>query len=79
MSKAASKSVPKPDAPERPNTASFPEGMSVKELIAALRRCPDRDAWVMIKPESGGDMQRVTGVNTHPATAFLTLGRKGWW
>lgn len=80
VSVQASDIVPRANVPDRRNIASFPEGMSVRELIAALRRCPEQNAWIMIRPESDGDMQHVDGVKIKTRdSVFLTLGRKGWW
>lgn len=60
------------------------ERLSVSELIAELKKCPDQDAFVIVGelPEADGrDMTMIDGVKARPGRAVveLILGGEGYW
>jgi hypothetical protein len=63
-----------------------PRGLSVRELIALLKKCPDQDAWVVL-PESPllddyrhDPFKNVVGVRaTYSATVELVGDGRGYY
>jgi hypothetical protein len=58
-----------PDSPD--------EDLSVRELIALLKGCPDQDAYVVLPEVSGGDMSMVHGLVPKVGLAVVELIRGG--
>jgi hypothetical protein len=57
--------------------------LSVRELIWLLKKCPDQDAFVILRGDGTweqGDMRMIDGVKPKPHHAVVELvpGRKGW-
>jgi hypothetical protein len=63
-----------------------PRGLSVRELISFLKKCPDKDAWVVL-PESPkldeyrhDPFKKVVGVRaTNSATVELVGDARGYY